>query len=300
MASGYPSASVSSGGARRAVACCLSFATLLGTLTPSLSASADDSAVAAPAAVDSASLELKNRCADAYEATQRERAVGHLLVARTAGIFCAQSSCPDVLREDCAKWAAELGASIPSLVVEARGPSGELLSDVRVQADGALFSEHLDGRSREVDPGRHHFRFEAAGFVPVDRELVVLEGHEIQHLSVTLELEPRSPRPRPGLPAASFALAGVGALGLASFAYFGLSGNHKKNELSSCAPACDPAQRAPIQHDYLAADVSLGVSLVSLGVSAWLALASQRPPKDPALEVRAGSQGALLSYKRGF
>jgi hypothetical protein len=299
MASAYPSASASNGGLRRALAWGVSLATLLGTLTPSRLASADDSA---PPAVDNASLEAKNRCADAYEATQRERAAGHLLAARTAGIFCAQSSCPDVLREDCAKWAGELGASIPSLVVEARGASGELLSDVRVQADGALFSEHLDGRSREVDPGRHRFHFEAAGFVPVERELVVLEGHETQRLSVTLELEPKPLRPRPRMPVpvASYALAGVGALGLASFAYFGLNGNHKKDQLSSCEPACPPSQRAPIQRDYLAADVSLGVSLVSLGVSAWLALASQRAPKDQALELRAGSQGALLAYKRGF
>jgi hypothetical protein len=297
MASAYPSASASSSGARRALACCLSLATLLGTLSPSRLASADDRAPPAP---DTAALALKNRCADAYEATQRERAAGHLLAARTAGIFCAQSSCPDVLREDCAKWAGELGASIPSLVLEAHGPSGELLNDVRVQADGALFSEHLDGRSREVDPGRHHFRFEAAGFVPTERELVVLEGRETQRLSVTLELEPQPARPRPRVPVASYALAGAGVLGLAGFAFFGLSGNHKKSQLSSCEPACPPAQRAPIQRDYLVADVSLGVSVVSLGLSAWLALASQRAPKDQALEVRAGSQGALLAYKHGF
>jgi hypothetical protein len=277
----------------------LSLVTLLGSLAPARLACADDSA--APA-VDSAALAVKNRCADAYEATQRERAAGHLLAARTDGIFCAQASCPDVLREDCAKWAGELGASIPSLVVEARGPSGELLSDVRVQQDGAPFKDHLDGRSQEVDPGRHRFRFEAAGFVPSERELVVLEGHETQHLSVTLALLPKPALARRRVPAASYALAGVGVLGLASFAYFGLSGNQKKSELSSCEPACARSLRAPIQRDYLVADVSLGVSLVSFGVSAWLALASasQRAPRHQGLEVRAGSQGALVAYERGF
>ena len=172
----------------------MSLVALLGTLTPSRLACADDSS--APA-VDTASLAVKNRCADAYEATQRERAAGHLLAARSDGIFCAQATCPDVLREDCAKWAGELGASIPSLVVEAHGPSGELLSDVRVQQDGAPFKARLDGRSQEVDPGRHRFRFEATGFVPSERELVVLEGHETQHLSVTLALQPKA---RPGTP----------------------------------------------------------------------------------------------------
>jgi hypothetical protein len=250
-----------------------------------------------------AAAEVKNRCADAYEATQRERAVGHLLAARSAGIFCAQASCPDVLREDCAKWASEIVASIPSLVLEARSPSGELLSDVHVQADGAPFSDRLDGRSREVDPGRHRFRFEAAGFVPTERELVVVEGHETQRLSVTLapEAEPTlPPPPRQHVPAASYALAGVGVLGLASFAYFGLSGNARKSDLSGCEPDCSRSLRSPIQRDYLVADVSLGVSLVSFGVSAWLALASRRAPREPALEVRAGSQGAVVGYRRRF
>jgi hypothetical protein len=297
MASAYPSASVSSGGLRRVAAGCLSLVTLLGTLAPSRVACADDSA--APA-LDTASLEVKNRCADAYEETQRERAAGHLLAARTDGIFCAQASCPDVLREDCAKWAGELGASIPSLVLEARGPSGELLTDVGVQADGAPFKDHLDGRSQEVDPGRHRFRFEAAGFVPNERELVVLEGHETQRLSVTLALLPKAARPRSRVLAASYALAGAGLLGLASFAYFGLSGNEKKGELGGCEPACSRSLRAPIQRDYLAADVSLGVSLVSFGLSAWLALASRRTPRDQGLEIRAGNQGAVLAYKRGF
>ena len=89
-------------------------------------------------------------------------------------------------------------------------------------------------------------------------------------------------------------------MGLARFAYFGLSGNGKKSDLATCEPACARSLRAPIQRDYLAADVSLGVSLVSFGLSAWLALASQRAPRDQGLEVHAGSQGALLAYKRGF
>ena len=92
----------------------------------------------------------------------------------------------------------------------------------------------------------------------------------------------------------------MGVLGLSSFAYFGLSGNHKKSELAGCEPACSRSLRAPIQRDYVVADVSLGVSLISFGVSACLALASQGAPRDQGLEVRAGTQGALLAYKRGF
>lgn len=247
---------------------------------------------------------MKNHCADAYEATQRERAAGHLLVARKNGIFCAQNSCPEVLRSDCAKWTDEIASSIPSLVIEVRSPSGELLSNVYVELDGAAFADHLDGRAVELDPGRHHFRFEAIGLVPKQQDLVLLEQHELQHLRVALAPEPVPHRPAPSLPAASYALGGVGALGLGSFAFFGLTGNHKKSELDSCKPACNEDLKSPIQRDYLVADISLGVSLVSLGIAAYLALASRGSespaPAPQAFRVDAGAGRASLSFARSF
>ncbi len=297
MASASRSANACSWAAipRRAAAACLGAGLVLAGGTQRASAQE-----AAPVS-DPGALELKNQCADAYEATQRERAAGRLLGARKAGIFCAQASCPDVLRGDCAKWAAEITSGIPSLVIEARGPTGELLTNVTVHMDGALLGDHLDGRSHEVDPGRHHFRLQAPGFAPKESELTVVEGHETERLSVTLQRVALPPGPRRPVPVTAYVAGGVGALGLASFAYFGLSGNHRKGELSSCQPACAHSLRAPIERDYLAADISLGVSLVSFGISAWLAIASQRRAAEvPALAVRASSDGALFAYRRNF
>ena len=252
------------------------------------------------------SAEMKNQCADAYEATQRERAAGHLLIARKNGIFCAQNSCPEVLRSDCAKWTEEIASSIPSLVLEVRSPSGELLTNVYVELDGAAFADHLDGRAVELEPGRHHLRFEAIGLLPHEQDLVLLEQHEPQHLRVTLAPEPLPVKPAPGLPVASYALAGVGVVGLGSFAFFGLTGNHKKAELDDmrCKPACAPSLKSPIERDYLVADISLGVSLVSLGVATYLALASRSP--EPVTSTRsafsldAGPSSASVTYARSF
>jgi len=243
--------------------------------------------------------DIKNQCADAYEATQRERAAGQLISAHRKSIFCAQSSCPEVLRGDCATWAGELANSIASVVIEARKPNGEPLTEVAVQVDGQPFDDHLDGRAQELDPGQHRFRFEADGLASTERDFVVVEGQKAQRLRITVgAAPPPDTRPR-GFPTASYVLAGAGLVGLSSFALFGLSGNAKKDELNSCRPACAASLRAPIEHDYLAADFSLGVGLVSLGLATWLAIASQTG-EDQSFDLRASKGAALLHYQRVF
>ncbi len=301
MVSVSPSGSACKPLPRGVVAYSVAFALLLEALTPARPARADEPSVPA----EQAPADIKNQCADAYEATQRERAAGHLLVARKNGIFCAQNSCPDVLRSDCARWSDELSSSIPSLVIEARSPNGELLSNVYVEVDGAPFAEHLDGRALEIDPGRHHFRFEALGLAAREQDVVLIEGHEAQHVRVVLALEPVKPPPPRRVPLASYLLGAASVVGLGSFAYFGLTGNHKKSELDRCRPGCDQAQGTTIRRDWLVADVSLGASLVSLGIATWLAIASQREPSGAQSEqrkfgVRAGSDGAVLTFQHEF
>ena len=248
-----------------------------------------------------ATSDIKNQCADAYEATQRERAAGHQLAARKNGIFCAQTSCPEVLRGDCAKWEAELSSSIPSLVIEVRNPHGELLTNVYVELDGAPFAQHLDGRAFEIDSGRHHFRFEALGFSAQERDVVVLQGNETERLRVVLQPEPMTPPARRSIPRISYVLGGVGVLALGSFSYFGLSGNHKRNALEVCRPACASDLEAPIKQDYVAADVSLGAALVSVGVAAYLAIRGQdAPASEQALRVRVSTDSALITVQHEF
>lgn len=280
----------------------LSVALLLGVASPERSALAGD-----PVHSDAENVELKNQCADAYEATQRLRAEGKLLEARKNAIYCAQSACPGILRRDCAPWASELGASIPSAIFEARSQRGEPLSPVRVQVDGKVMAETLDGRARELDPGRHELLFSGPHLVSKRLEFVMLQGSQMQRVVVVLDeaqertLDTRSTAAPRRIPTLSYVLAGVGVAGLASFAYFGSSGNAKKSDLQQCRPGCDSALRGPLQRDYILADVSLGIGLVALGLSAWTAIASQSSaPRQAVLEVRVASEGGLLAYRRSF
>lgn len=130
----------------------------------------------------------------------------------------------------------------------------------------------------------------------------MLEGNRAQRLVVVLEPNISSLRTqRRAIPAISYALAGVGVVALSSFAYFGLSANAKKRELDGCRPGCDSSLRAPLERDYVVADVSLGVGLVALGLSAWTAIASQTAHAPQAnFDLDLTQQSAFVSYRRGF
>src|SRR5262249_8758679 len=77
----------------------------------------------------------------------------------------------------------------------------------------------------------------------------------------------------------AYVLSGVGVLGLGAFTFFAITGKNEKDRLrDSCAPMCTNAEVNPVRARYIAADVSLGVSLVALGVAAYLFLAAERAP----------------------
>jgi hypothetical protein len=80
-----------------------------------------------------------------------------------------------------------------------------------------------------------------------------------------------------------WALGGVGVAALASFAFFGITGKHDESNLrSTCAPACADSDVSAIHTKYVVADVSLAVSVASLGVAAYLYFSQPRATEAPA------------------
>jgi hypothetical protein len=85
-------------------------------------------------------------------------------------------------------------------------------------------------------------------------------------------------------------LGGVGVLGLASFAFFGLSGSSKQSDLDSrnCKPNCPQDDVDTIKRNYLIADISLGVgaaSLVAASVFYFTRSSSQEPGPSNSVSV---------------
>ncbi len=233
----------------------------------------------------------KEACAAAYEQAQVFRKHDKLVEARKKLIVCAQDSCPKIAQEDCGRWFVEVEASLPTVVIEAKDPTGRPIPDVRVVADGEVLTEKLDGTALPMNPGSHKLHCEYVGAVPVDLQVLVLEGKKNQLVPVAFEdfefgptplLPPPPSAPAPTMreatpagrvPSAAYVLAGVAVIGAAGFAYFGLRGVSDENGLrSSCAPACASSDVDAVRSKYRIADVSLAVGVISAGLAAWLYL----------------------------
>lgn len=222
-------------------------------------------------------------CLSAVDAGQSLRFSGKLREARARFITCAAPSCPHVVRTDCARWATEIEASTPTLVVTA-SLDGHDVSDVSVTIDGESRQSSIDGIALPIDPGQHVIRG-TRGSETVEERIVVAEGEKNRKLALTFPSERPAPPVGPPPPSASVApagnnprvlplvLAGVGTVALGGFAYFGITGKNDYGALErTCAPACTDRQVDAVHGKLLIADIALVVSAVSYAsaVVLWL------------------------------
>lgn len=235
----------------------------------------------------------KQRCVDAYEAAQVAMRRAQLANARAQIRVCLDEACPGMLRTDCAQWLKDVDARQPTIVLEMKGERGETLSDVAVTLDGAPLAERIDGRGLEVDPGDHTLVFTPRGHAPIELKYVVKEGEKLQR--VTAELPRRDePAKRDVLPAPKatskapipwtvYALGGLGIAAAGGFAYFGVSGLGKKDDLEGCKPDCAHDDVIAVRTRFIAADVLLGVSLVSLAAAGIILFTRGNAPQTAIL-----------------
>jgi hypothetical protein len=223
----------------------------------------------------------KEACLDAYERAQRLRRAARLRDARADLIACSNDACPAALRPDCVAWLAEVEAAQPTILLVAKTTGGADVPGVRVSIDGTPQVGRLDGVAVPVDPGPHRVRFEADGFEPVERDIVVREREKARVLAAQLEAAHPPAASGASRRVAVWALGALGVAGLGAFTCFGLRGRSMQADLDSlgCKPSCPEDDVAAMDRSYLAANVSLGVGVASLGVAAYLVLSA---PKTPA------------------
>ncbi len=248
-------------------------------------------------------------CVKAAEEAQTLRSAHRLRAARQSFLACAQSSCPLVVRQDCAGWLSEVDKLMPSIVVQARDTRGVELVDVRVSADGDVIAERLDGLAISVDPGVHLFQFESPGVPPLQQKILIREGEKGRALNVTLAAMTAPPVERPRTrnpPPLTYVFGGLGIGGLAGFAYFGLTGKADADELgrTPCGKTktCRDDQLAPIRRKLIAADVSLGIGLFSLGAAAYFYFTDRpnTPPSKVQTELVVGPTGGFVTVAAPF
>jgi hypothetical protein len=206
----------------------------------------------------------KAMCVAASEGAEDLHRAGKLREARARLGVCIATACPGPVRADCAERMEELTKAIPTVVFEVKDGAGNDLVAVKVTFDGQPLVDKLDGTAIPVDPGEHHFAFEAEGQPRVEKTMVIREADKGRLERVSMGVPPLSPSPspvaaRPPAPAAAIEppagggqrLAGlvVGGAGVAGLVVGGVLGlvakstyDHAlKDECSGSAGTCTPA-----------------------------------------------------------
>jgi hypothetical protein len=156
--------------------------------------------LAAPVA--RAASPTKDECVDAHGRGQDARESGQLVQAGKLFLLCADAGCPDLVRNDCARFADEIERLRPSVTFAARDAAQRDLPDTAVYLDGVLVAPRLgDGKLHEIDPGRHEVRFLHAG-KETTLEVVINQGEKARALVGTFAAAPAPPAPDEGPKAA--------------------------------------------------------------------------------------------------
>jgi hypothetical protein len=214
-----------------------------------------------------------------------------------------------MVKRDCGRWLEELSRAIPTVVVAVRDERGRDVLDARATIDGQ--SIPIDGKPVPLDPGRHEVRAVRSGASSVAQEIVVAEGDRDRTVTLTLATPAPPPPPPPspsassspaatterrrdvpimqpapapvdraedrGVPAGVWALGGVGVVAMGAFTYFAIRGAGDRSTFG-CDRGCVDADYTQVKHELLAADVSLGVGLATLGAAVVWWLVTREPP----------------------
>jgi hypothetical protein len=223
----------------------------------------------------------KEQCIDANAKAQDLRRDHHLAAAREQLQVCGDPACPGIIRADCTQRFVELAAAQPTVLFDVVDIAGALVTGARVTVDGKTLLHTDPGVAVSLDPGEHKAVFEAAGFLPVNRTIVMLEGDKghHEHVVLTPSAEGRGTAPPPtaddgGVRTQRILGLTAGGVGVVSFvvgAVFGvMTLSEKSDQESACAGPCSATAHAQAESDHSAGITDSTVSTV--GILAGLAL----------------------------
>jgi hypothetical protein len=277
----------------------------------------------------------KEQCIDANSRAQQLRRESKLTAAREQLLSCSDPSCPTLVRGDCTARLDEVQKAQPTLVLDVKSRSGDDLTDVKVTVDGQPFTAKLDGTAIPMDPGQHTFGFEASGFEPFTKVLVLKETEKDRRERVVLRRLPKAAAepsgtggPAPALPDEppvaepshglgaqrwlGIVVGGVGLAGVAVGSVFGLKASSEWSaQQSACASSsnCPDHEGAVTHHSNLTTDATIstwafigGGALVASGALLVLTAPSRQSPPSSGFVIvpGAGSRSVALSLAARF
>ncbi|MDB4940468.1 MAG: hypothetical protein JWP97_2 [Labilithrix sp.] len=247
----------------------------------------------------------KEECVEAHSRGQDVREKGQLTDAKRLFLLCAQSSCPALVQSDCAKFGDELARTVPSVSFVARDGRGNDLLDTQVFVDGVLTMSRLDeGKSHDLDPGKHTVRFVHAGR-DVTQVVVISAGERGRFLTAVFD-DPSAPASSvaPGLvrngpdaaappsrSAVPLVIAGIGGAALVVGAVLLVTGlssvpDNCSRSTNECAaspgdPSFDDAKSA-VNRANLGLGIGIGGAAVAVGGLVWYLASSPREAERTA------------------
>jgi hypothetical protein len=237
----------------------------------------------------------KDECLDAHSRGQDLRDAGRLTSARQTFLACAQSSCPALIQADCARFSEELDRLVPTVGFGARDQGGVDLPDTSVYVDDQLMTMRLDdGKSYDLDPGKHAVRFVHEGHETAIT-VVLNQGEKGRSVVATFADPAEAARSTPSLPPAAaqgrrpagpLVVAGLGAAAMVTGAVLVVVG--LKEVPSDCAvgsgqctaPPGDPSieqARRGVSLANVGLGVGIGGTSLLVGGALWYFLQPVRP-----------------------
>ena len=251
----------------------------------------------------------KDECVEAHGRGQDQREKGQLVRARQTFMSCAQSSCPNLIQGDCARFGEELSRLVPSVSFGARDARGGDLAATSVYVDDALVATRLDdGRSFDLDPGKHVVRFVHDGG-ETTLKVVLSQGDRGRSVVATFADVNAGPGPVKEAPAAPSApsrpvlplvVAGVGAVALVTGGVMMAVGLHQVP--SGCSVSSKECAAPPGDPSFAAASQGVSFANVGLGIGLGGAVAMvsglvwyvAQPAQAP--RIQTGRRGVLQPW----
>jgi hypothetical protein len=204
-------------------------------------------------------------------------------------LLCARDVCPGPIKSDCGKWLDQIERDAPTVVFGAKD-GGKDVADVKVWMDGVVVTEKLDGKPQLVDAGEHTFKFEHGGVVK-EEKVLVQAGQKGRAITVAfgeaaaVTTPPPPPPQEEGSIVPARVVGGIGVIALGSFTLFGIQGKNDVDDLQKCKPRCAESDVDKARTKLIIADISLGVGVVALAVSAYMIIT--RPKISDHVDVKA-------------
>ena len=126
----------------------------------------------------------KEVCLEAHGKGQDLREGGKISAARAQFLQCAQSTCPEMVQADCARFGEELQRIVPTVTFAARDGAGSDVADTTVFVDNVQITAALSGQSYEVDPGPRTIRFVHGGKT-IEQRVIISQGEKGRVVAVT-------------------------------------------------------------------------------------------------------------------